>query len=91
MNRNELNRLASWLRCYPVVGMESERESLTKVVEKELNESLCAVAHSVREHYRTGHGEQHLMEHFQLEQSELDSILRGEHQELPTYNDLRFQ
>jgi hypothetical protein len=35
---NELSRLSGWLRCYPVVGMETERKLLTEAVEKAMRE-----------------------------------------------------
>ena len=37
MDIKTLERLSSWLRCYPVIGREDERKSLTELVEKELS------------------------------------------------------
>lgn len=36
MTVKELERLSSWLRCYPVIGREDERKALTHLVEREL-------------------------------------------------------
>lgn len=36
MKIGDLEKLAAWLRCYPVVGRESERRRLTRVVEDEI-------------------------------------------------------
>ena len=36
MKRDDLEQLASWLRCYPVAGMESMRKRLLDAVENEL-------------------------------------------------------
>jgi hypothetical protein len=35
---NELSRLSTWLRCYPVEGMETERKLLTDAVERVMRE-----------------------------------------------------
>lgn len=39
LRTNELSRLSSWLRCYPVAGRETECKLLTEAVEKALKES----------------------------------------------------
>lgn len=36
ITNRDLECLASWLRCYPVAGRESERKRLTEVVEEEI-------------------------------------------------------
>jgi len=36
MTQRDLERLSSWLRCYPVVGREDERKALTEIIENEL-------------------------------------------------------
>ena len=36
MDIKTLERLSSWLRCYPVAGREDERKCLTELVEIEL-------------------------------------------------------
>jgi hypothetical protein len=36
MTPSDLEKLSSWLRCYPVTGREDERKSLTGIVEAEL-------------------------------------------------------
>jgi hypothetical protein len=36
LTKDELDRLGSWLRCYPVEGREDERRNLQAIVEREL-------------------------------------------------------
>jgi hypothetical protein len=36
LTKDELDRLGSWLRCYPVEGREDERRNLQSIVEREL-------------------------------------------------------
>ena len=50
MNAKDLECLASWLRCYPVEGRESERKRLTEVVETELAELRDDLARDRRKH-----------------------------------------
>lgn len=41
MKYNDLERISSWLRCYPVAGREDERKSLTDMVEREISMVHC--------------------------------------------------
>ena len=76
LSLHDLESLSSWLRCYPVAGREDERKRLTEVVEAELQ------IRQRSERIRKG---------LTLDGTVQIPEWEPQHEDSPTYNDLRYK